>query len=118
MYINFTAAVLNVLINFFLIPSLGIVGAAFSTLISYFFMAILCMHISLKYFKHIFYLNDISKSILSSAAMYFFISSFKISSIGNLLELAGIGVIVYLFIMLLLGGFSNKELSLAKKYLF
>jgi O-antigen/teichoic acid export membrane protein len=117
-YISFTAAVLNILINFFLIPSLGIVGAAFSTLISYLLMAILCMHISLKYFKHEFYFFDISKSILSSVAMYFFISSFRISSISNLLELAGIGIIAYLFVMFLLGGFSNQELSLVKKYLF
>ena len=34
-YINFAAAILNVLINLFLIPLIGIVGAAISTLIAY-----------------------------------------------------------------------------------
>jgi O-antigen/teichoic acid export membrane protein len=117
-YINFAAAVLNVLINLLLIPSVGIVGAALSTLFSYFFMAILCTHISLKYLKHDFYYPDIAKSILSSAAMYFFVSRFDILSIYKLFEVAGMGVLVYLFAMFLLGGFSDHELSLIKKYLF
>ena len=117
-YINFAAAVLNVLINLLLIPSVGIVGAALSTLLSYFFMAILCTHVSLKYLKHNFYFHDIAKSILSSVAMYFFVSHFDILSIYKLFEVAGIGVLIYLSAMFLLGGFSDHELSLIKKYLF
>ena len=56
-YINIVAAVSNVLINLLLIPSIGIVGASLSTLFSYFLMAVLCMHISLKHFKLDFYLH-------------------------------------------------------------
>ena len=117
-YINFAAAVLNVLFNLLLIPLVGIVGAALSTLFSYFFMAILCTHLSLKYFKHDFYFRDIAKSILSSVAMYFFVSCFDILSIYKLFEVAGLGVLVYLYVMFLLEGFSDHELSLIKKYLF
>ena len=117
-YINFAAAVLNVLINLLLIPSIGIVGAAISTLLAYFFMAILCTRMSLKYFKHDFYFHDIAKSILSSVAMYFFVSHFEILSIRKLLEVAVMGVLVYLFVMFLLGGFSEHERSLIKRYLF
>ncbi len=114
-YLNFAAAVSNVLINLFLIPSIGIVGAALSTLFSYFFMAILCIYISLKYFKYEFYFHDILKSILSSMAMYFFISHFEILSIAELIEIVALGVLIYLFMMLLLRGFSDHELSLIKK---
>jgi O-antigen/teichoic acid export membrane protein len=117
-YINIAAAVSNVLINLLLIPSIGIVGAALSTLLSYFLMAILCTHMSLKYFKHDFYFRDIAKSIISSVAMYFFISHFAILSIRELFEVAGMGVLVYLFVMFLLGGFSDRELSFIKRYLF
>jgi len=117
-YINFSAAILNVLINLLLIPLVGIVGAALSTLLSYFFMAALCTHISLKYFKHNFYSHDIAKSIMSSVAMYFFVSHFEILTILELFEVAGMGVLVYLFMMFLLGGFRDHELSLIKKYLF
>ncbi len=117
-YINFAAAFLNVLLNILLIPSVGIVGAALSTLIAYLLMAILCIHMSLKYFKHEFHYLDIAKSILSSAVMYFFISHLYILSICELFEATGMGVLVYLFVMFLLGGFSDYELSLIKKYLF
>jgi O-antigen/teichoic acid export membrane protein len=116
-YINLTAAVLNVLINLFLIPLIGILGAAVSTLLAYFLMAILCMHISLKYFKHEFYFHDISKSILSSVAMYFFISHFEILTVLELSEVAGMSMLIYLFSMFLLGGFNDHEISLIKRYL-
>jgi O-antigen/teichoic acid export membrane protein len=117
-YINIVAAVSNVLINFFLIPSVGIVGASLSTLFSYFLMAALCMHISLKHFNFDFYFQDIAKSVLSSMAMYLFVSYFVISSILELFEIAGVGVLIYLVMMFLVGGFSDHELSLIRRYIF
>jgi O-antigen/teichoic acid export membrane protein len=117
-YINILAAVSNVLINILLIPRIGIVGAALSTLFSYFLMTVLCMRMSLKHFKPDFYFQDIAKSILSSMAMYLFVSHFEISSIFELFEVAAMGVVVYLVVMFLTGGFSDHELSLIKKYLF
>ena len=117
-YINFAVAVLNVLLNLLLVPWVGIVGAALSTLFSYFFMAILCTHMSLKHFKHNFYFYDIIKCILSSTAMYFSVSRFEILTTYKLLVAAGIGVLVYLSVMFLLGGFNDHELSLIKKHLF
>jgi O-antigen/teichoic acid export membrane protein len=117
-YINSAAAVLNILFNLILIPLVGIIGAAISTLLSYLFMAILCMHMSLKYFKHDIYFHDITKSILSSAVMYLFVSRFDILSIYKLLEVALVGVLVYLSVMFLLRGFSDHEISLVKRYIF
>jgi O-antigen/teichoic acid export membrane protein len=117
-YINFVVAILNILVNFLLIPLIGIVGAALSTLLAYFFMALLCIHMSLKYFKHEFYYLDIAKSILSCTIMYLFVSHFEILTILGLIEIIGMGVLVYLFALFLLGTFSSHELSLIKKYLF
>ncbi|MDQ1274894.1 MAG: hypothetical protein QG610_466 [Euryarchaeota archaeon] len=119
-YINIVAAVSNVLINLILIPipSIGILGAAFSTLVSYFLMAAFCVHISLKHFKLDFYYMDIAKSILSSIAMYLFVSSFVISGILELFEAAGAGMFIYLVLMFVAGGFTDHEMSLIKKYLF
>ncbi|AKB15909.1 Membrane protein involved in the export of O-antigen and teichoic acid [Methanosarcina thermophila] len=117
-YINIVAAISNVLINILLIPSIGIAGASLSTLFSYFLMAVLCMHLSLKHFKFDFYFNDIAKSILSSVAMYLFVSHFTISSILELFEITCMGVLIYLVAMLLVGGFSDYELSLIRRYLF
>ena len=117
-YINIVAANSNVLINILLIPSIGIAGASLSTLFSYFLMAALCMHLSLKHFKLDFYFNDIAKSILSSVAMYLFVSHFAITSIFELFEITGMGVLIYLVAMFLVGGFSDYELSLIRRYLF
>ncbi|MDI9395748.1 MAG: flippase [Euryarchaeota archaeon] len=117
-YINIIAAVINVLLNLILIPSIGILGAAISTLVSYCLMAAFCVHISLKHFKLDFYYLDIAKSILSSTAMYFFVSSFTISGTLDLFEAVGAGILIYLLVMFLLGGFTDHEISLIKKYLF
>ena len=67
-YINIVAAASNVLLNLLLIPSIGIGGAALSTLISYFLMIVLCIHVSMKHFVFDFYFYDIVKSIFSSLA--------------------------------------------------
>jgi O-antigen/teichoic acid export membrane protein len=117
-YINISAAVLNLLLNVLIIPSVGIVGAALSTLVSYFLMAILCIQMSLKYFKHEFYFYDITKSVLSSVAMFLFISHLEILNIHHLFEAIAEGLFVYLFVMFLLRGFNDHEISLFKRYLF
>ncbi|HIH94528.1 TPA: flippase [Methanosarcina acetivorans] len=117
-YINILAAVSNVLINLILIPSVGIAGAALSTLVSYFLMAALCMRVTLKYFKLDFYYLDIAKSILSSIAMYLFVSGFAISDIFELFEAVGAGTFTYVVVMFLVGGFTDHEMSLIKRYLF
>ncbi|AKB30447.1 Membrane protein involved in the export of O-antigen, teichoic acid lipoteichoic acids [Methanosarcina siciliae C2J] len=117
-YINIVAAVSNVIVNLILIPSVGIIGAAFSTLISYFLMATLCIHVSLKHFKLDFHFLDIGKSILSSMAMYFFVSSLSIAGIVELFEAVGAGMFTYVVAMFLVGGFTDNEMSLIKRYLF
>lgn len=117
-YINIIAAVSNVLINLILIPTVGILGAALSTLISYFLMAMLCVHISLKHFKLDFYFLDFAKSILSSMSMYFLVSNFAISGILELFEAVGAGTFIYIVVMFLVGGFTDHEVFLIKRYLF
>ncbi|WP_292389041.1 flippase [Methanosarcina sp. UBA5] len=117
-YINIIAAVSNVLLNLLLIPSIGFIGAALSTLISYFLMIVLCIYVSRKHFVFDYYYYDIAKSILSSFGMYLFVSHFAISSIFELFEIAGMGVLIYVVMMFMVGGFSDHELSLIRKYLF
>ena len=115
-YINIVAAASNVLLNLLLIPSIGIGGAALSTLISYFLMIVFCIHVSMKHFVFDFYFYDIVKSIFSSLAMYLFVSHFIISNVYELFGVAGMGVFVYIFLMFIIGGFSKREISLVKKF--
>ena len=72
------------------------------------------MRMSLKQFKLDFYLMDIAKSVLSSMAMYFFVSSLAISSTLELFEAMGAGTFIYVVVMLLVGGFTDNEMSLIK----
>ena len=115
-YINIVAAASNVLLNLLLIPSIGIGGAALSTLISYFLMIVFCIHVSMKHFVFDFYFYDIVKSIFSSLAMYLFVSYFIISNVYELFGVAGMGVFVYILLMFIIGGFSKREISLVKKF--
>lgn len=115
-YINIIAATSNVVLNLLLIPSIGILGAALSTLISYFLMIVLCIHISMKHFVFNFYFYDVAKSIFSSFAMYLFVSRFIISNVYELFGVAAMGVFVYIFVMFIIGGFNKCELSVVKKY--
>ncbi len=115
-YINIAAATSNVLLNLLLIPSIGIMGAALSTLFSYFLMIVLCIYISMKHFMFDFYYYDIAKSIFSSMTMYLFVSHFAISNIYELFGVIAMGACIYTFVMLIIGGFSKYELSIVKKH--
>jgi O-antigen/teichoic acid export membrane protein len=115
-YINIIAAISNVLLNLLLIPSIGILGAALSTLISYFLMIVLCIYISMKHFVFDYYYYDIAKCVFSSVAMYLFVYSFDISNAYELFGIAAMGAFVYIFLMLIIGGFSKCELSAVIKY--
>jgi len=44
------------------------------------------------------------------------VSHFVISSIFELFEIAGVGALIYLVMMFLVGGFSDHELSLIRRY--
>lgn len=115
-YINIIAAASNVLFNILLIPSIGIIGAALSTLISYFLMIVLCIYISKKHFVFDYYYYDIAKCVFSSFVMYLFVSRFTISSVYELFGIATVGVLIYILLMLIIRGFSKCELSAVIKY--
>lgn len=116
LYIHIFVALLNVVFNFLLIPSIGIVGAAIATLISYTLMAIICIYVS---FRHIVFnlnYNFILKSIVSSSIMYAVIFYLNPSNIMGLLGSVLLGGFVYLAIMILIKGISRHELNLVKDF--
>ena len=115
MYIQIVAALLNIVFNFVLIPSIGILGAAIATLISYILMVIACIHIS---FKHItFDLNFIfiSKCVVASSIMSIVVLSLDTDNIIELLIVSGLGAVIYPLILLSIKGFSKNELNMVKE---
>lgn len=114
LYIHLIAALLNIILNFILIPHIGILGAAIATLISYIVMVIVCIHIS---FKHIsFDLNYIfiGKCIVASSLMSGVILLFNPNNIKELLIAPSFGAVIYLLILLPIKGFNKSELNMVK----
>lgn len=105
------AAIINLGLNFVVIPYIGIMGAAITTFIAYFLASVLIIYYSFKYFRFDIDFRFILKSILASVAMSFVI--IKWSPVGSLNVLLVIGTcaVVYAAILLLLGGVKKEEIK-------
>jgi O-antigen/teichoic acid export membrane protein len=82
-FITGTGALVNVIVNFLLIPVLGITGAALATLASYFVMALGYYYVTQKFFKVKYELKRIGHifiAIILVGAIYYYLLS-----TGNLL---------------------------------
>jgi O-antigen/teichoic acid export membrane protein len=112
------SAALNIGLNLLLIPMMGIVGAAVATLIAYVVLAIVTVAIAFRYFKFDLGFVFIIKSALASAVMALGIWLFKPMGIVEVIIAILLGIIVYFAIILVLKGFSKKELSMIKELVF
>lgn len=115
LYIYVVAALLNIVFNFVLIPSIGILGAAIATLISYIVMVIACILISFKYITFDLNFIFISKCVLASTIMYLIILQLNPTNIIDIFIVPGFGATLYLLILYSIKGFSKNELDLTKK---
>jgi O-antigen/teichoic acid export membrane protein len=106
---------LNIGLNLLLIPRIGIVGAAVATLIAYAVLAILTIVIAFRYFKFDLGFVFIMKSVLASAVMAGAIWLYKPWGITEVIIAILLGIIIYFAIILVLKGFSKKELSMIKE---
>lgn len=116
--INFGSAVLNIVLNIFLIPSLGLVGAAVATLIAYLFQVALIINISFKIVPAKIPVYSIIKYIAISLIMVFTI--LHINHLGSAQIFIRIlaGVLVYTMgILLLETQFRTEGLLLLRKIL-
>jgi len=102
------AAIINIVSNFILIPIMGYEGAAWSTLIAYFFSAVLLYYYSLKIYPIKYEWGRIAL-IVSLAALVFFASSLINFNNITFEILIKITLIILYFIALFLMGFFNKE---------
>lgn len=96
-YISIFGAIITVVLNFSLIPKIGILGSAWATLMCYFSMTILSYFLGKKYFpipyqtsRIVFYLGVI-------LALYFVIVNFDLNTAINTLFLLGFVIFVYVF---------------------
>ena len=103
------AAGLNIGLNILVVPRIGILGAAITTLFAYSLALILVGYYSFKEFKFNIDWHFIMKSLIASAVMSLVV--WLMAPKGNLDTILAVvsGVIIYGVVLLLLRGFSKEE---------
>ncbi|ADI75107.1 multi antimicrobial extrusion protein MatE (plasmid) [Methanohalobium evestigatum Z-7303] len=108
------AAILNLVLNIILIPLIGIIAAALTTLLSFTISLVIVSYYSLKILKFNMNFKFILKSILASIIMSLLIFILNPSGILNLIFTICVCAISYFVILILLNGFDKKELKFFK----
>jgi O-antigen/teichoic acid export membrane protein len=108
------AAILNVLLNVILIPYLGIIGAAFATLVAYVITFIVIFFYSSKYLKLDFNFG-LKKIIFSSVLMSLFIIYSNPSEIFQICFVIGVSFLIYSLALIFLGGIKKDEFKFLKE---
>jgi O-antigen/teichoic acid export membrane protein len=116
------ASFFNLGLNLILVPYIGILGAAISTLIAYAVALIMTFIYALKNFEYRIDYVFIVKSIIASILMSFILISFKPTGLFNkatglldIIILSVISAIVYLLLMFILKGITIREVNFFKK---
>ena len=105
------SAGINILLNFILIPHMGVLGAAIATLTAYGVLGILTLMVTRRYLKFDLSLPFMAKSIFSSGIMTLGIWLMNPQSIAMLIISIFAGVAVYFSVLLLIKGLSKEELA-------
>jgi O-antigen/teichoic acid export membrane protein len=115
MYSIIASCLLNLGLNFLLVPKYGYVAAAITTLISYVFLLLLMIVISRKIFIWEFPFKSLIKVVCASGVMgivvYLVGSSMILSTLLNLIIGIIVGVVVYLLMLFLLREIRPSEIQ-------
>ncbi|MBQ2635644.1 MAG: polysaccharide biosynthesis C-terminal domain-containing protein [Methanobrevibacter sp.] len=113
-YIWISVAILNIVLNIFAVPYLGIFGAGLATLVCYFFAFAVTLVYSRKYARLPFDYKSIAKILIASAIMGVFVKFANPYGIVNILIVIVIAVVIYFVVLFLLKGIDKKEINLIK----
>jgi O-antigen/teichoic acid export membrane protein len=114
-WIQVFSALLNITLNFILIPLIGILGAAIATLFSFIMMSSMAYIISKKYLRFKFDILFISKIILSSILMGLIVFLLK-EQVSLFLQVL-IGIVTYFVFCYVFKIFNKQEISFFKNIL-
>lgn len=113
-YIWISVAILNIVLNIFAVPILGIYGAGLATLVCYFFAFAVTLIYSKKYARLPFDFKSIAKILISSIIMGIFVSFANPSGIINILIVIAVAIVIYFAVLFVLKGINKKEIDLIK----
>jgi len=109
------SGILNLGLNFLLIPKYGYIAAAFTTLISYAFLLFLMIIVSRRFFVWEFPFKSLAKTMCASSimgiAVYHIGNSLTSSTLLNLILGIVVGVVVYSLMLFLMREFKPSEIQ-------
>lgn len=112
-----TGAVINLILNIILIPIIGILGAAISTLITFFIMGTVGSILSFRAIPFYIDIKFITKSIIASIPMAFVVWKLNPYGAVSILIAVGIAAAIYFAVLTLLRGFTKEEYNFLKGFL-
>jgi len=104
------SAIINMSLNIFFVPMIGIVGAAIATLIAFCALTIVTAFISFKYLRFEIDWIPIGKSVASAGLMGLILWWINPEGIVNILGSVGVGGFIYFGAFMLLGGVKMSEI--------
>ncbi len=107
--ITIISALINLISNIILVPLVGILGAAISTLMTFIILLLITTYLNFKRLPFDIDLNFITKSVLSSSIMVLVILQLNLIGVVNILISIGIATVVYFGVLILLKGFTRGE---------
>jgi len=105
------AAIVNIVLNLFLIPLAGILGAAIATFIAYGMLGVLTLLLSRKYLQFDLSLLFIVKSCAASAAMSVFLWLVNPQTIIAVIISIAAAVLIYFALLYAMKSFSKEEIT-------
>lgn len=115
--IAFIAAIINLVLNLLLIPYLGIIGAAFTTLIAYIIFLIFTLHYSSKFMTLSLDIKILIKDIFSSIVMSYFIiiMNDNIDGMVSFVSVVVASAMIYIITLLLIKGITKEDIQSIRK---
>jgi O-antigen/teichoic acid export membrane protein len=107
-----SSAILNVLLNFVMIPVLGYIGAAIATVITKSIMFLVNFYFASRNVRTIPFYRILAKPLLGAFIMGIFIHSF---SYLNLWVVIFLSCVIYFISLIIIKTFSEEDLDIAKK---
>ena len=111
----FFSAPINVGLNFFLIPKIGLIGAALSTMFSYFLSMVIIVYFASRRFSFTINYSFILKSLFAAIVMSLFIFLADPVGILPVLSVLGGSILIYFLMLFLIGGIEKREIDFFKK---
>ena len=108
---------LNIVLNILIIPYFGLIGAAITTLLSYFIAMCVTAFFSLKELTFNIDIGFIFKSIISSSIMGVFLIMFEPIGLLQMLICIGLALVIYTVILIILRSFNIESSHLFEEIL-